>query len=404
MHTKQNWDLNYYHWFYEPDSVSVKIKPEFRKQIFNSALKKAKTMTKLATLTGLSKQTLFNQMYGKSMNVRGLKKLLHFVNINFEDANTNIEKIAWNNIKFPVKLNTTESAVFFSAIMGDGTNSEMVMYKNKDQNLISKVESNTKRWIGNIHINCLISDKNIPFITFPRVFGRILSYAGIPSGKMMKFNPGVPEVVKRSNKEIKKAFIQQFFDDEGWPEPNQMRIAASQCVDATKYLPKKILDRIRNSKIIYIKDIPRDIINNIIEPKILADIQDILKEEFKIHSIIRFKRLLVRKTHITGAFELEIQRKDDVKKFVDEINFFSPSKKRKAEYMINRNRNFQTNITLLIINEAIKMSKKKNHFLAYEIAQSLGYPQPPIRKRLNTLVKREIFSKEKEKYYVNIKF
>jgi hypothetical protein len=404
MNKEQKYDLNYYHWFYEPNSVSVKIKPKFRKQIFEISLDKAKTMTNLSKITNLSKQTLFNYMYGKCMNIKGLKTLLQFVNISFKEANVNITEVGWNKIKFPVKLDTNESAVLFSAIMGDGANSETIMYKNKDANLISKVKNSTKKWIGNVTIGHQTSDKDIPFITFPRIFGRILNYVGIPSGKQMKFNPGIPEVVKNSKKETKRMFIQQFFDDEGWPEPNQMKVAISQCVDATKYLPKKFINKIKRLETIYIKDIPIDIKSKIIEPKILTDIHDILKNEFNIYSNIRFKRLLIRKKHITGAFELEIQRKDDVKKFIEKINFFSSIKKKKAEYMINRSRNFPQNITLLIINEAIKISKEKKYFFAYELAKNLKYPQAPIRKRLSTLVKKGIFEKEREKYFINIKY
>ncbi|MCH8004434.1 MAG: hypothetical protein IH934_07445 [Nanoarchaeota archaeon] len=70
--------------------------------------------------------------------------------------------------------------------------------------------------------------------------------------------------------------------------------------------------------------------------------------------------------------------------------------------MVNRSRDFPQNIMSLIINEAIQLSKNRGHFLAYEVAKNLGFPQGPIRKRLTTLVKKGFFDKKKEKYALNL--
>ena len=55
------------------------------------------------------------------------------------------------------------------------------------------------------------------------------------------------------------------------------------------------------------------------------------------------------------------------------------------------------------MNEAVKLSKNKEYFLACEIAKNLNFPQPAIRKRLSTLVKKGVFDKKGERYFVNIK-
>ncbi|MBW2974939.1 hypothetical protein KY366_04440 [Candidatus Woesearchaeota archaeon] len=402
---KQNFeDLNAYHWFYEPDNISIRISQEFRKSIFKSALEKAKSMTNLSRLTGLSKQTLFNNMYGISMNIKGFKKLLNLIKINFMEVYEHIEKIGGNKIKLPIRLDTPESAIIFASILGDGSNTSRVMYKNKDIFLINKIEKCVRDWLGNVIIDHRISSKNIPCLFLPRITGRIFSFVGIPVGKQTRFNPGIPEVIKSSGKSVKKAFIQQFFDDEGWPEPNQMRIAISQCIYATPKLPEDFVKSIRNKEIVYLKKIPSRIKEMINAPEILIDLKRILENDFEIYSNIRLKRLLVRERQITGAFELEIQRKEDVKKFFREINFSSPTKKKKLDFMVNRNRELPSNIMLLIINEAIRLSKGKGYFLACDIAKNLGFPQPPIRKRLTTLVRKGIFNKRKMKFFINIEF
>ncbi len=395
--------LNEYHWFYEPDHTSIVIDLNFIEKIFKKALNNADSMTNLSKQTELSKQTLFNHLYCKSMNVKGLKALLEFTGIDFAEANRYITEIGWNKIKFPIQLSTESSAIVMSAILGDGSNTSRVMYKNKDQSLLDKIEKSAKEWLGEILIDHRTSPKNIPYLNFPRIMGRILSFAGVPKGKQTKSNPGIPEAISQSTLNVKKAFIQQFFDDEGWVEPNQMRVALSQCVDCTNDLPDDFVESIRDKTTIYLKDIPLDVKKKINYPKLLVNIHKILKDEFNIYSYLRLKRLLVRKNHITAAFELEIQRKEDIKQFQSKIGFYSQIKNQRLDFMINRDREFPQNNLQLIINEAIVLSKDKGYFLAFELAKALGYPQSPIRKRLNTLVKKSVFHKEKEKYYINIK-
>jgi hypothetical protein len=393
-----------YTWHNEPANTSVKISQNFTEVLFTKALKKTKSMTNLSNITGLSKQTLFNNMYRKSMSVRSLGKLLTFCEINFGETNYFIEEIAENEIKLPIDLSSKAAAIIFSAILGDGSNSTRVMYKNKDKNLILKVERNAKKLLGNIKLDHRISSKGIPYILFPRITGRILNYVGIPTGKQMNFNPGIPEVILNSSKKAKKMFIQQFFDDEGWPEPNKWKIAASQCSNVTSDLTPKFIKSIKSKAIVYLNDIPKEIKLKLTKPRLLVDIKEILKEDFDIYSNIRFKRLLVRKKHITGAFELEICRKSEVPKFAKRINFSSPNKKSRLKFMLNRSNDYPKNITLLIINEAIQLSKRDGFFLAYEIANKLCFPHPPIRKRLSTMVKKGIFENRNGKYFLNIKF
>lgn len=396
-------NLNEYHWFYEPDYTSIVVNRDFIHKIFEEALGKAGSMTNLCKQTGLSKQTLFNNLNCKSMNVKGLKALLGFTRIDFAETNMHITEIGWNKIKFPVQLDTESSAIIIAAILGDGSNTSRVMYKNKDQSLLDKVEKSAKEWLGEIIIDHRTGSNGVPYLNFPHILGRIITFAGVPKGKQTKFNPGVPETIKQSTLEVKKAFIQQFFDDEGWPEPNQMRIAVSQCVDCTKNLPEEFIESIKGKQTIYLGEMSLEVKNKINPPKLLTNIQQILTDEFNIYSFVRLKRLLIREKYITAAFELEIQRKEAVQRFHHEINFYSHSKKQKLELMIQRNMDFPQNIMQLIINEAIKLSKEKGYFLANELAKSLSYPQPPIRKRLSTLVKKCVFEKKEEKYFINIR-
>ncbi|MBU1112031.1 MAG: hypothetical protein ABIG93_00865 [archaeon] len=402
VNEKQINDLNKYHWFNESDGVSIKICPKFREHIFKIALKKAKTMTNLSKHTKLSKQTLFNQMYGKSMNVKGLKTLLKFTNIDFMEAYDHINEMGWNKFKLPIKLDNKDSAILFAAILGDGSNTTRVMYKNKDKALINKVENSVKQLLNGAIIDRRVSSIGIPYINLPSITGRILNFVGIPSGKQTISNPCVPEVIKESNKSVKKAFIQQFFDDEGWPEPNQMKIATAQGIDCTQELNIEFLNSLKDKRILYLNSIPNEIKDKLKPPKLFIDIKTMLNKDFNIFSSIRLKRLLVYTERATAMFELEIQRKEDVKRFVKEINFSAPRKKEKAEFMINRSREFPLNITLLIINEAIIISGGDGYFLAHEIAKNLGFPQAPIRKRLTTLVKKGVFDKKGEKYFVNV--
>lgn len=264
------------------------------------------------------------------------------------------------------------------------------------------MEESVLRWLGPVTIDYRISQKNIPYLMLPRILGRILTYAGIPEGKQSLNNPGVPNSIIHSDIEVKKVFIQHFFDDEGWPEQNQMKIGLSQCVDCTKVIPTSFREKSKEQEVLYLNQIPADIKNKIFPPNLLIDIRKILLEDFFIHSNLRLKRILNRINHVTAAFELEIQQQNSVKLFEKRINFFHPSKRQKLHFMIHRNRDYPKDIMLLILNATIKISNDKGYFFAHDIAKELNFPQPPIRKRINTLKNMGIFSKVDSKFYVNV--
>ncbi|MEK6948405.1 MAG: hypothetical protein AABX19_04145, partial [Nanoarchaeota archaeon] len=233
----------FYRWYDEPDGVGLRIDPNYIKNLVIRAKTKAGSFVNLAKLTGLSVATLSNYKNNISLNIKGLKSLLDYLNINYNRINHKILKIGWNNTMLDIDLNSNDMAIILCASLADGhINQSHFMYKNKDLELINRVKNSVWKLFGNyIKINDRIDKNGTPYILCPSFVKRQLERLGSPKGKKLFQNPHVPEIIMKGNLEQKRLFIQQFFDDEGWPEEKQRAIAASQSSDTTSVLTQDFI-------------------------------------------------------------------------------------------------------------------------------------------------------------------
>lgn len=390
-----------YHWFDEPDRVRIKLSEKYISFLV-SRLKEIGGPHSLSRKIGCSPATICNYFKDLGLSVGFLKKILDILQISYEEIEPFITEISWiKNPKLPFNLNTKEATILSAAILGDGSNTTRVMYKNTRQELIKKVEDAAKKIFGDIALDHRILEDNVNYILFPRIVGRVLTFIGIPRGNKINRSFGIPEIIKNGSKEIQKEFLQQFFDDEGGVEIDYRKIFLSQGANCTKQLGN-FYNRMTLKKVYYKVDIPK-FIRNLEPPRIVADIKSILLNSFNIGSIIRFKRIIKYNNHATSLWELEIGRKNDIEKFYKDINFHSTDKKKNLEFMVNRCYKMPWNIYNMIINESIKITQYHD-FKPSNISKNLNLPYGPVNKRIKFLKKIGIFSKNKDGLYsVNIK-
>lgn len=392
-----------YHWFYEPERVRVKLNEKYRLLLFNK-LEKFGGPHALSRKIGCSPATICNYFKGLGLSVGFLKKILDNLKIPYEEIEPLITEISWvRNPKLPFNLDTVEISSLSAAILGDGSNTTRLMYKNTRSELIKKVEIAAKKVFGEITIDHRVTEKGILYVVFPRIVGRVLTFNEIPYGNKIYQNNGIPNSIKKCGKKTKKAFLQQFFDDEGGVEVNYRRIFLSQSTDCTKYLPKNFYNSMEKEKAYYIKDIPNSILRELHPSKILVDIKTMMKKSFNISSTLRFKRIRRYENHATSFWELDIGKKDDIRRFYERINFYSYDKKNDLNFMVNRSYEMPWNIYEMIINESIQISKKQGFFVPSNVSKNLNLPFNSVNKRIKFLNKLGIFSRKENGYILNIK-
>ena len=393
-----------YHWFYEPNSVRVKINKKYRLLLFNR-LEKLGGPHALSRKIGCSPATICHYFKGLGLSVGFLKKILNVLKIPYEEIEPLITEISWiKNPKLPFNLDTAEASLLSAAVLGDGSNTARPMYKNTRDELIERVENSAKKVFGKITIDHRISEDDVAYIVFPRIVGRVLTFNGIPYGNKIYQNNGIPNSIKKCDEQIKKAFLQQFFDDEGGVEADYRRIFLSQSTDCTEYLPKNFYNSMKKKKAYYIKDIPSYLLSKMEPSKILVDIKIMMEKSFNICSILRFKRIMRYNNHATSFWELEIGKKDDIRRFYERINFYSYDKKSDLNFMVNRSYEMPWNVYEKIINESIQIAKRQGFFRPANVSKNLNLPHGPVNKRIKFLKKIGVFSKSKDGLYsVNIK-
>ncbi|MBI2671851.1 hypothetical protein HYX16_02865 [Candidatus Woesearchaeota archaeon] len=397
----------YYYWYYEPDKVRIKLEKKFVNKLVNKAIEKAGTNVNLSKLLNLSTTTIFNYRKGISMRVGGIKKILDYLDIGYSKINHKIKKVSFD-FKPNIKVYSKEISILLAASLGDGHLSDsQFMYKNKDRGLLIKIEKYARKVFGNIKILHRIDKNDTPFILLPIYVRRVLENLGSPRGKKSFQNPRVPQIIRYGSLMMKKVFIQHFFDDEGWVEKENNKIAISQTVDCTFCLPKKYINKLTFKKNYTPGKISLHLREKIIAPNLLIDIKNILEKEFNLRFILQLKRIAkfkhkLKGVYISASWDLQCYSLSDIKRFQKCINFYSKNKRNKLFELINLNRTSPKNIYCLILNEAIKNVKEKGYFQTKDIVKSVNLQMHLVRDKLNIFVKKGIFNNEKGKYTHNL--
>lgn len=237
------------------------------------------------------------------------------------------------NPKFPINLETKESAILVAALLCDGGISEngYPLYNNSESCMRKRVVGAINNLIGKIHTNPLRPNEN-DSIVFPKTIKDILVIAfDMKIGDKVTNNPRIPELfMKTNNKEIIGAFLNQAFSDDGTAyiirKSNQGYIAYGASVNVTD-LDKNLRFKIKNNNLFRYG-------NNLVNDcKLLLEKFEIsVNGPYCKNEYIRNK---YGKKEIIHSWGIQIQGRKNIKKFKNLVGFSIPRKNRIVTDILN---------------------------------------------------------------------
>jgi hypothetical protein len=187
------------------------------------------------------KQKIYNMERGQKVSLAFIKKISLNLDIPMHEIEKNIERITSlkstevgiRNPNFPICFSSIDGARFIAGIMGDGEMNKVmqIRYNNQNTYLINLILKSAKRIFGDIDYKLYYRKDKTYQLHFPKISGLITTLVGIKPGfKTITDNP-IPEcILKNKNKNIKFAFVRQFFNDEGNVRLKDRRLQVKQTV------------------------------------------------------------------------------------------------------------------------------------------------------------------------------
>jgi len=336
------------------NEVCIRLPKEIQEKMFLLASKIVGNNTRLAKTLGLNKTTLldFKKSRFASTRLRIIKALSELLAKNGykEYSLDNLEKkilaikTHWvgkfiYSPKFPINFNSKSGAITISAILFDGgiTANKYPFYTNKKIFLIKKVLENVRKVVGDTEFHIIKQHTGTIQLSLPKIFGLILIHGlNIPSGKKIFTNPEIPEFILKGSKDIKKAFLQQAFDDEGSSNPGKNTSGRNIELSQSGILNNPPLRLINLKKLISDFDIP-------------------------VGGPYYISKYTAKNGRITHLWSIQITNQRDIRRFAEEINFYLPEKRLKLKQLLD-------SYTL-----PEKFKKGENIEVAFEACKSLKF-------------------------------
>jgi ribosomal protein S25 len=302
----------------------LKLDSKLLNEIFEKVISFYGSETKFSFRFGTNWSTLYKyktgRLYMPSMIV---DKLLRLINEDSRFLFGKIEEIKFNNgsafkvsdQRLEVNFNTNQGAKIIAALLGDGYNKSFNLgagYVNKNPILRNEFLNNLTQLFECIELKDYSKAYNGKILQLPLFFSYVFEKAGIPCGKKVLINPGVPEwLLKTDNVEVIYAYLQQIFDDEGHISIEKRMIDLPQSIDVTE--GKRI-------------------------PKQLTDIMSLLnKIDIKSNSPYPVRNYEVKegsKVYKRSKFVLTISNYTELKKFKDQVGFLSQHKQERLNKLV----------------------------------------------------------------------
>lgn len=388
-----------------PQSIYIDLRPSFKQFLLSRCKEIAKTWVYLGKECGLkiSKngkcKPLESIISGKKFRLEVLHSLVNYlskndVEISLEEIEKNVKLLAsktrgWNsselsnciiNPTLPFYFNTTSGPIVLSALLHDGgINSNLSPhYSNKNVELRRKVYKAFLNVFGEITgDNC--NPESNQQIYFPKVIGMILTHClGMKSGRKTYNNPGVPNFIFNSKKEIISAFLQQTFDDEGWIHRTHVGIKLA----------------------VEIKNPSKEIISNLKKfhpidyaPKLLVDNMKML---FKLG--IETKGPYCREIYFTkngrccSKWEILIWGRENLIKFRDMVGFSSLRHRTKLEKILDSLPSVYSSdkVEFILLDACKKLQQKYGYITSRKLAEEIQRSQVRAKKAIQALLKKNI--------------
>ncbi len=325
------------------DSVRVKLKKEFREEIFSRLLKEKGSFSKIAESAGLNRgQTARRYFVERSgMPLVFLIKIAQKLKISEKMIQQNVTELRSikskeliKNPKLPFKI-TPDIALVIGGVLGDGGIEKKkcrVWYFNNEKQQIESFIKATRNTFGEVSFAFHRSISGTPCVIFPKIIGIILKTTGLKDGNKNYQNTGIPKILLNSkDKKIKISLLQRLFDDDGTVSNHH----SNRCVSFTSPKITNLNEKIK-------------------EPKILLELKEILNQ-FEIKSRICIAGKNIKENgEITRNWEIRVTGKENLQKFYGKIGFGLERKQTKLKAVLDR---YVEGLEFFPRNEA------KNHYI-----------------------------------------
>jgi transposase len=215
----------------QPDRFFVKIDETLSRKIEKEVVAKYASFRKIAKIMNLWPGSIYSWKNKQNYPLPVLLQICELCNIDLKIEQTHIAEVRscfYTNKKsnyvksrpiypeFPIKL-TPDLSSIIGHLFCDGSVSiskegyVQVHYYNTNKVLLESFKKNAKEIFGNIHMY-QSRNKGVDFVRLPSVAGIILRYF---ADDFNSKTCTIPNFILNGNKEVKKAFVRAFADDEG---------------------------------------------------------------------------------------------------------------------------------------------------------------------------------------------
>jgi len=367
------------------NEVCVRLSKKMQEKMFLLASRIAGNNMKLARYLNINKTTLldFKKSRFASTRFKIIKVLSEFLVKNgyLEYSLENIErkilaiKTYWvgkfiYNPKFPINFNSENGAIVISAILFDGgiTSNKYPFYTNNKIFLINKVLKAVRRTVGDIEFHISKNARGNFQLSLPKIFGlTLICGLNMPKGKKVLTNPQIPEFIFKADKKVKKAFLQQAFDDEGSSDPGKNKSGRNIELSQGGALNVPTVRLIGLKKLISNFEIP-------------------------VSGPYYVSKYVAKSGRVTYQWSIQVTNQRDIRRFAEEINFSLPEKRLKLKNVLKSYRlpeRFKKGENLEVAFEACKSLKFAREKITIEnVALELNRGETHTKDIMNNLVKQ----------------
>jgi len=370
------------------NDVWIKLEENLQRDLINKGYKIAGTYRKMARLTGVTINQLYNQKARdrpKSINFfiklfsllkkRGLNHSLEKIEDKVVGIQTKWRGSSIKNPKLPFNFNSKCGATILSGIYFDGgirgtgrSNYGRPMYNNQEKLMRENFKNACKEVFGDIEFN----EDKAGNINLPKIIGIILinCFEYVPGRKSIN-DPKISNfILGNTNEEVICSFLKQAFSDEGTVNTSEVRLKI--VVDVT-HLDKHFRDKIKENSFQY----------KAYAPNLLKGLKFLLEKVNVFVNGPRFDREYEyvdkqKRKHIVFSWEINISGKENLEIFRKKIGFIQPINNEKLNYMISKikENHLPTKRAIdLVYQKVLKLEKEGRIICTTELAKEINRTQ-----------------------------
>ena len=393
-------------WDLPKNEVWINLEENLQKELIKKGYEIAGNYRKLASLTGVTINQLYNQKARdrpKSINFfiklfkllkkRGLSYSLKKVEDKVIGIQTKWRGSSITNPKLPFDFSSQCGATILSGIYFDGgirgtdrSNYGRPLYNNQEKVMRENFKNACRKVFGDIEFN---EDKT-GSINLPKIIGIILinCFEYIPGRKSMH-NPEISKfILKNTNEEFICSFLKQAFSDEGTVSTSEVKL---KIVVDVSHLEKFLRNKIKRNSFQYQE----------YAPNLLQGLKLLLEKVNIDVNGPRFDREYKyvdkqNQKHIVFSWEITISAKENLAMFRKKIHFIQPVNNEKLNQIISKIKEDHLPMKKgidLVYQKVLKLQKEGRIICTKELANEINRREGVTRVWLSKLVKLNYIKK-----------